>query len=60
MNVLHLRAFRARAADEIEPHRLRLAGRGNSSFLIGQLAFNSFSIESCFAHYLHVVTVDSA
>ena len=60
MNVLHLRAFRTRAAAEIEPHKLRLTGRGNSSFLIGQLTFNSLSIEFCCTHCLLLVTADLA
>lgn len=37
MNVLRLRAFRTRTAAQVEPHKLGLAGRGNSSFAIGQL-----------------------
>ena len=60
MNVLHLRAFRTRAAAEIEPHKLLHSGRGDPSSLIGQLTFNSFGIESCCTYCLLMVTDDSA
>jgi hypothetical protein len=49
MNVLRLRAFRTRAVAQVEPHKLRLAGRGIGRFVIGQLPTISCSVEDSIA-----------